>query len=105
MILTTIAIIWLTTATVFVLALAMAAAKPVPQPDGVARDFAGVSLPEDSATNDRTPLNRLYCGRSVNLINDRTAAAEFHPNQAIAGQRGGMAGIPKANEPAGKVSF
>ena len=31
--------------------------------------------------------------------------ADLQPSQAIAGQRGGMAGIPKENEPAGKVSF
>jgi hypothetical protein len=105
MILTTIAIIWLTTATVFVLALAMAAAKPVPQPDGFARDFGGFSEPEDSAGGEGAPLARLYCGRSLHPLNDRTAVAELQPNQAIAGQRGGMAGIPKANEPAGKVSF
>jgi hypothetical protein len=105
MILTTIAIIWLTAAAVFVLALGMAAAKPVPQPDGMGHDFEGFSVPEDSVRDEGAPPTRLYCGRSIHPLNDRTAVADLQPSQAIAGQRGGMAGIPKANEPAGKVSF
>lgn len=105
MILTTIAIIWLTAATVFVLALGMAAAKPVPQRDGLAHDFAGFSAPEDLAGVEDAPQSRLYCGRSMNLLNDRISAGDFQQNQSPAGQRGGMTGLPKANDAERAVSF
>jgi len=110
MILTTIAIIWLTSATIFVLALAMSAAKPVPRPEGLAHDLANFSLPEESdrkydAPQYDAPQSRLYCGRSLNLLNDRSSAEDFEQNRTLPGRRGGMTGLPKENEPARKVSF
>ena len=105
MILTTIAVIWLTVATIFVLALAASAAKPVPQPNSMAVELAGFSLSEDPVVTDDAPSVRLYCGRSVNLLNGRISADNFRKDESVTGQRGGMAGLPKSNDPSKVVSF
>jgi hypothetical protein len=56
MILTTIALVWFSTATVFALALGMAAAKPIPQPQGFANEFANFNALSGEFDDDAPPM-------------------------------------------------
>jgi hypothetical protein len=71
----------------------------------LAHDFDSFSVLEDSAGDEGAPPNRLYCGHTIQPLNDRTAVADLQPNQAMAGRRGGMTEAKKANDTAGVVSF